>query len=30
MRLGSVELLVERGFDHEVLSSVLDVLEARR
>ena len=30
MRLGSVELLVERGFDHELLGTVLDVLEARR
>ena len=30
MRLGSVELLVERGFDHELLGTLLDVLEARR
>lgn len=30
MRFGSVELLVDRGFDHELLGTVLDVLEARR
>ncbi|MCR9166544.1 MAG: IS66 family insertion sequence element accessory protein TnpA [Nannocystaceae bacterium] len=30
MRLGSVELLVERGFDRELLGTLLDVLEARR
>ena len=30
MRVGAVELLVDRGFDRELLGSVLDVLEARR
>ncbi len=30
MRVGAVEVLVDRGFDREVLGGVLDVLEARR
>ena len=30
MRVGPVEVQVERGFDRELLGSVLDVLEARR
>jgi hypothetical protein len=30
MRVGAVEVLVDRGFDREVLAGVLDVLEARR
>ena len=30
MRVGAVEVLVERGFDREVLGGVLDLLEARR
>ena len=30
MRVGAVEVLVDRGFDRDVLEEVLDVLEARR
>jgi hypothetical protein len=30
MRVGAVEVLVSRGFDRELLGSVLEVLEARR
>lgn len=30
VRVGAVEVLVDRGFDREVLGGVLDVLEARR
>ena len=30
MRVGAVEVLVNRGFDRDVLEGVLDVLEARR
>ena len=30
LRVGAVELLVDHGFDRELLGGVLDVLEARR